>query len=132
MSITISDDTHETARDRIRGERAKITARMQSLAQDALSFEPDADDVPPSGHERIEALSDAVSRRLSDIDRALARLDDGSYGICAGCGNAIPPRRLEVQPYAIFCVRCQAEAEKRGGRRGPSMSPRSPRLAVDP
>ena len=47
-----------------------------------------------------------------DIDRALAKLDDGNYGICDACGEAIAQERLEALPWATLCVRCKATASR--------------------
>ena len=49
---------------------------------------------------------------LRDIDAALRRMDDGSYGDCDDCGNEIGYPRLEAQPTATRCVQCQALYEK--------------------
>lgn len=43
---------------------------------------------------------------LDQVDAALARLADGSYGLCATCGEPIPEERLAVAPAAVFCGRC--------------------------
>jgi DnaK suppressor protein len=48
-------------------------------------------------------------RKLRMLNEALRRLDDGEYGICENCQNAIPARRLEVIPWASFCVPCQEQ-----------------------
>ena len=44
------------------------------------------------------------------IDRALAKLAEGSYGICDGCGAAIAPARLEVAPESALCIACARQA----------------------
>jgi RNA polymerase-binding transcription factor DksA len=49
----------------------------------------------------------AVRRVLEEIDLAFARLDDGTYGTCEGCGSAIPAGRLEILPYTRCCVGCR-------------------------
>jgi len=49
---------------------------------------------------------------IKDIKEALARIDKGTYGICAGCGADISRERLEVRPYARMCLECQEELEK--------------------
>lgn len=51
--------------------------------------------------------------RLEEIERALARLSNGRYGICEDCGAQIPRARLLAQPTAIRCTACQAAAEAR-------------------
>ncbi|OWW21979.1 TraR/DksA family transcriptional regulator [Noviherbaspirillum denitrificans] len=53
--------------------------------------------------------------RLRDIDAALKRVKDGSYGICIDCGAAIPQARLEALPTAMSCVKCQQAYEKQHG-----------------
>ena len=53
-----------------------------------------------------DGLNYVVVGELRDIDRALARLDAGDYGNCTSCDEPIDPRRLEVLPYAEFCVVC--------------------------
>ena len=63
----------------------------------------------------------AVSRRLSLtfdlIGKALAKMDEGSYGICETCGRDIDPARLKALPYATLCMSCQAKSEKTGSPR---------------
>jgi DnaK suppressor protein len=53
--------------------------------------------------------------QLSSIRHALAKLDDGSYGLCDNCGNEIPFTRLNARPEAPLCIACQTRLEK--GRR---------------
>jgi DnaK suppressor protein len=49
-------------------------------------------------------LMDSERRILHEIDDALQRIEDGTYGICEGTGNPIPKARLEAQPWARYCV----------------------------
>ncbi|WP_026535399.1 TraR/DksA family transcriptional regulator [Arthrobacter sp. H14] len=53
---------------------------------------------------QASTLLRASSDRLAEIEAALNRLDDGSYGYCAACGNPIPPGRLEALPWTLYCV----------------------------
>ena len=55
------------------------------------------------------AVSRAVrlQRTIEEIDAALRRIADGSYGSCVHCGTAIPPERLEFRPFAAGCVTCE-------------------------
>lgn len=48
---------------------------------------------------------------LMQIDRALSKLAEGSYGKCEDCGCSISPKRLEARPFAAFCIECQEEHE---------------------
>ena len=57
------------------------------------------------------AMVDHRARQLAQIDRALADIDAGRYGICRECGEDIPKARLKVMPFATRCVACQARVE---------------------
>jgi RNA polymerase-binding protein DksA len=50
---------------------------------------------------------------LADIDAALKRIEDGTYGTCTNCGKEIPEERLEARPWATLCIDCQRERERR-------------------
>ena len=61
--------------------------------------------------EAVERLNrvgaaNAIASTLADVDRAIAKLDVGTYGICDLCGEPIPAERLEAIPSAVLCVRC--------------------------
>jgi DnaK suppressor protein len=57
---------------------------------------------------RIErvAQADALTAKLADVDRALEKIDDGTYGYCDRCGASIPDDRLVARPWAVLCLRC--------------------------
>lgn len=57
---------------------------------------------------QVIALRDEAESRLRHIDRALGRLDDGSYGRCLACGGQITPERLLALPGVEVCVNCAA------------------------
>jgi DnaK suppressor protein len=59
------------------------------------------------------ALLHQECRQLEAVERALASLADGSYGLCHGCGRAIAPARLLAQPSAALCLDCQQDSERR-------------------
>jgi DnaK suppressor protein len=60
-------------------------------------------------------LGDQESQMVADIDQALLRIEEGSYGICARCGGPIEERRLEALPTARYDARCQAKIEDAKG-----------------
>jgi RNA polymerase-binding transcription factor DksA len=70
-------------------------------------------DAASATFEREKDLSilEQVEAELGDVERALQRLDDGSYGSCEACGGAIGDERLEAQPAARFCITHQGLAE---------------------
>ncbi len=57
--------------------------------------------------QRDLALRDKAGKGLELVNGALERLADGTFGCCLRCANPIPDERLEVLPWAAFCVRCQ-------------------------
>ncbi len=60
-------------------------------------------------------LSERESQMVADIDQALLRIDEGSYGVCARCGREIPERRLEAVPTARYDAECQSLIEQGTG-----------------
>ena len=48
--------------------------------------------------------------RVHQVDEALLRIDEGTYGVCSACGQDIDPGRLEVRPLSVTCVDCAARA----------------------
>ena len=102
-------------------ERASYEAQAESLRIDAEQL---AEDMEPgdiqfdeeSGEgdtlnverERDLALSAQARAAVDEIDRALAKMDAGTYGICERCGHPIPKARLKALPYASLCVACKS------------------------
>ncbi|HEX7166843.1 MAG TPA: TraR/DksA C4-type zinc finger protein [Acidimicrobiales bacterium] len=62
--------------------------------------------------EKDFSILDEIEGELADIEHAMRRLDDGTYGTCEACGKAIPDERLEVMPATRFCLDDQALAER--------------------
>jgi DnaK suppressor protein len=83
----------------------------------------DTTEVHPEG-ELAFALIQLKGEVLARIDEAMRRLDDGGYGHCGECGDAIAPARLRALPFAVRCKDCeemheQSERRARGERVGP-------------
>ena len=57
--------------------------------------------------QRDLALRERNEGQLAAVERALGRLDDGTFGTCVRCGGAIAPERLEALPWAAHCIDCQ-------------------------
>lgn len=114
----------ESVRERLAAERAGTNAQIAALSRDfdgiveANALVAVDDEHDPEGSstafERAHVASLLAQARghLTDLDRALERLERGAYGRCEGCGEWIPAERLEVRPAASTCVRC-AEARPR-------------------
>ena len=107
-------------------ERADTLARVKELMREQArnGGQPPADEMDVarslSEVDTHLALFDRARDRLSAIDAAIARLGAGVYGTCARCGDEIPLARLQVIPFAQYCVDCQNEAniEARTGQGG--------------
>ena len=57
--------------------------------------------------ERVGAAN-ALRSKLADVERALVKLDEGTYGICDRCSRMIPVARLEARPSSVLCTPCSA------------------------
>ncbi len=68
---------------------------------------------------RLQALGQMgnINRTIQQIDEALHRIDDGTYGVCAICGQLIRKPRLINQPFVLTCMECQSEIEKTASNR---------------
>lgn len=101
--------------------RARLVAARADLQEQAAAVRAGAD-VPSGGIsfgkrvgegtsiaiERFAevAIHDQLVHQLAAVEAALARVDEGTYGVCTGCGRSIPAERLEVIPWAATCVAC--------------------------
>jgi DnaK suppressor protein len=59
-----------------------------------------------------EGLEEGAQQTLEQINRAIARLDDGTYGLCERCGHAIAEERLRARPWATLCIDDQRLADR--------------------
>ena len=74
-----------------------------------------ADAAFDSGSEEVSSqLAELEARELSQIQRALARLKQGNFGVCEGCQKKIPVTRLNALPFSTTCIECQREMELYG------------------
>ena len=67
--------------------------------------------------ERLGTISADLQDVVRQIDAALERMDDGTYGICQRCGQPINPERLAAFPYVAYCIDCQALLERENALR---------------
>ena len=112
---------------RIEAQLRADRSRLLEDVRDRLHASGDADKLALLNH--LESVGDwveasvfadndmALLRReldhLSEIDAALVRIKDGTYGICTECGERIGASRLEAQPTALHCIACQQQIETR-------------------
>lgn len=104
----------------IRRRKATLEAQLEDLLRfagdrEGLEIEQLADplDQVRSSTDRdmaVETLNQRA-RSIHDIQSALARIEDGSYGLCERCEEQIPAKRLDAAPWARLCVHCQSAKE---------------------
>ncbi|MDH2413120.1 TraR/DksA C4-type zinc finger protein [Nocardioides sp. CER19] len=100
-----------TDRRRTQRRLAELTGDFREIVEASRATNAD-DEHDPEGatiafeRSQVATLVQQAQRQLADIDAALVRLDEGSYGICERCGRPIAPERLEVRPTARTCVVC--------------------------
>jgi len=109
----------DSRRDELIKQQREILAHLASEAEgvrDLLEDEDPKDAVDLASDDvnkqNLEALSVVETKRLQLIENALSRLQNGRYGVCMDCGQLIPRARLEVLPYALFCVDCQTKRDR--------------------
>jgi DnaK suppressor protein len=106
---------------------ARTTALMRELRDDRDKLDQVRDDAVGEHDRKDEAerviraeLGDAEYERdlaeARDVEDALRRMDEGRYGSCIECGEAIAPARLNASPWAARCVTCQREHERAASR----------------
>ena len=98
----------EARRSQLAGELAELTKPPEAGAN--LSFGKRIGEGTTEAVERISttAAARSIAAALAEVDRALAKVDEGSYGLCDECGRPIGSERLEAIPAATLCVTCSA------------------------
>jgi DnaK suppressor protein len=101
--------------------RAELRKRLGGEIEDLRNYKAtdqtgdSADAAFDSGSEELASqLAEIESRELSQIERALVKMKQGTYGVCEGCQCKIPVARLNALPYSTTCVKCQREMEVSG------------------
>jgi RNA polymerase-binding protein DksA len=121
----------DEARRRLEDERSRLEGVRDTFTEEHLHDESESDSLSELSHldqhqadvgtetfEREKDLSilERVEAELDDVEHALTRLDDGTYGTCEACGRPIGDERLEAVPAARFCVDDQSVAEGQAPR----------------
>jgi RNA polymerase-binding protein DksA len=99
----------ESERDRLRQARAAVHHDGSLLEESGDLAIGSGDHIADSATETFMreldgGLEENVDHLLDEIEAALARLDDGTYGLCTRCGRQISAERLEAVPYATLCI----------------------------
>jgi RNA polymerase-binding transcription factor DksA len=115
------------AREQLEREKTRLEELRAGYQSEHLTDESEDDSIAELSHqpvhmadtgtetfnrERDMSILEQIEAELTDVEHALQRLDDGTYGICEACGAEIGDDRLEAMPEARFCVNDQALAER--------------------
>jgi len=113
-------------RELLLDERKRVVGAIDNLHEDhrgSLSEETGEDSVYDNhladtatetyDRELDYTLEENSEHVLAEIDAALQRIEDGTYGTCTNCGKPIAQERLEARPYATLCIDCQRDRERR-------------------
>jgi DnaK suppressor protein len=101
---------------KLKNETFEEISKSLKSGTDIPTGEPSGDIYDQASNERDRELSlllgDREREKIRNIDEALARLEEGEYGICEDCEEEIPLGRLKAMPFARHCVKCKADLEK--------------------
>ncbi|HXK04413.1 MAG TPA: TraR/DksA family transcriptional regulator [Verrucomicrobiae bacterium] len=93
---------------------AELSAGLRNRDEIAIEKTPDAiDEVQLAGERELAIRNlDRESNMLRNVKGALARIADGSYGVCLHCEEDIKPKRLDAVPWTKYCITCQEAADR--------------------
>jgi DnaK suppressor protein len=111
QAMTPDPESLRRLREQTAAEVATLEGDLQALFEASRSSNADDEHDPEGatiGFERAQltAILAATRRHLADLDLALSRSADGTYGVCEVCGRPIPPERMAARPSARTCVGC--------------------------
>jgi RNA polymerase-binding protein DksA len=115
----IDADTVAEFRRRLDEMRARLLRRVMTTSEELATLEPHPaggldEDVPTAlATAVLSRLEGREKHELDEIDAAQSRLAAGVYGVCEGCGGAIPLERLRALPVARHCLACRTRDEAR-------------------
>jgi RNA polymerase-binding transcription factor len=105
----------EVMRSELSNERARLCDEIGEAiaAPDQMTYGSQAAAASQVFEQQRDlALRDRAIQHLAQVDAALARLDDGTFGRCARCGRDILVARLEALPWAAHCIDCQTALDR--------------------
>jgi DnaK suppressor protein len=110
-------------REQLEAMKADINTDVEQTLNEMTSHTgniPDPNDRATMESDRsFELRIRGRERKLMDkVEEALARIDDGTFGVCAGCGEEIAVKRLQARPVAKYCIDCKTRQEQREKEQG--------------
>ena len=113
IDLTVMRRRLEEKQAEIQRHIAALTG-SPTLPEDSIQasdgvLEPEEEAVDLEETDVEQAILDNERALLAEVQQALARIENGTYGICINCGQPIPDKRLEAIPWASLCVTCEQE-----------------------
>ncbi len=107
----MAETTHTSLRAQLAAERERVADQLRELGVDRSSFDEGFADSGQVTAERgeVQALVGTLRETLVEINDALAKFDNGTYGLCESCGGPISEARLEAKPAARLCISCASK-----------------------
>ena len=98
----------------LEAKQAELSGSLRNRDEIVIEKASDAiDEVQLAGERELAIRNlDRDSNMLRQIRRALARIADGSYGVCLHCEEDISPKRMNAVPSAAFCIKCQEQVDR--------------------
>jgi DnaK suppressor protein len=98
----------------LEAKQAELSGSLRNRDEIAIEKAPDAlDEVQLAGERELAIRTlDRDSNMLRQIRRALARIADGSFGVCMHCEEDISPKRINAVPWAAYCIKCQEQVDR--------------------
>jgi len=115
----MADALHSKLRVELIAKKKELAERLERIkANLQRGFNADSKEMAKEleDSEVVDALGNEARAEIAKISAALARMDDGRYGICAECGEAIKLDRMKAYPYADECIDCARFDERRRAR----------------
>ena len=102
---------HEDIAKALRARLSELTSRVAEIESElrkplSADFEEQATNL--ENQDALGAIENSEIQEIHQIQDALKRISEGTYGICAQCGEAIAPKRLKALPTASKCISCAA------------------------
>src|SRR5512136_2802967 len=109
---------HEKLKKQLKEEHKRLKAELSTFPvndRGAIGYSTHQADDATEAFEQAKGLTlrQNTERVLQKVETALARFEDGTYGLCSDCGRPMDPARLEALPYAQLCLDCQSKQERK-------------------
>ena len=106
--------TTAAAKARLEAQLAELEGRLERINQDLdepLSSDSSERAIEMEDDQSLAGQAVLISREIASVERALTRIEQGTYGECVRCGAEIAPKRLEARPEAALCFACASREQ---------------------